>query len=57
MLKFKKDDRFYHIHEQHNLFGGITVVSSWGTFDSKRGGHKKIFCDTQIEVNKTIENY
>ena len=53
-LCFRKDERFYHIHLQSNFFGGVTVVCSWGTFDSNRGGYKYIFCDNDKEVEDTL---
>ena len=54
MIQFRKQERYYNIYEQSNLFGGTTVISSWGTVDSKRGGHKKIFCDSREEVENCI---
>ncbi len=56
MLRFKKQERYYHVYEQQNFFGGTTVISSWGTFDSKRGGSKSVFCDNQLEVKQIIQN-
>jgi predicted DNA-binding WGR domain protein len=56
VLRFKKNARFYHVYEQRNLFGFVTVIASWGSFNSKHGGNKKIFCNNQIEVDKAIEN-
>ena len=53
-LQFKKQERFYHVDLQDNFFGGITVVCSWGTFDSKRGNCKHIFCDDITEVNNKL---
>ena len=50
LLRFAKNERFYHIHLQSNLFGGTTLISSWGAFDSNRGGHKYTFCDNREEV-------
>jgi hypothetical protein len=55
MLQFKKNERYYNVYEQHNLFGGITVICSGGTVDSKRGGNKKIFCDNQHEVEDVLK--
>ena len=55
LLRFAKNERFYHIYLQPNLFGGTTVISSWGTFDSNRGGHKYIFCDNGKEVDSALE--
>ena len=56
MLRFKRQERYYHVYEQHNFFGGITVICSWGTFDSKRGGSKSIFCNNQIEVQQLLND-
>ena len=56
LLRFAKNERFYHIHLQSNLFGGTTLISSWGTFDSNRGGHKYIFCDNKREVDLALES-
>jgi hypothetical protein len=50
LLKFKKLKRYYHLYQQNNLFGGITLVCVWGIFDSKKGGHKFIFCKNQLEL-------
>lgn len=41
---------FCYIYKQDDLFGGITLVCAWGAFDSKRGGHKFIFCKNQLEL-------
>lgn len=55
-LQFKKEERYYHVYLQDNFFGGITVICSWGTVDSHRGGYKYIFCDNMEEVeNKLAE--
>jgi len=54
-LCFRKNERFYHIHLQSNFFGGVTVVCSWGTFDSNRGGYKYIFCDNQYQVDDELK--
>ena len=43
ILKNKKDSITY---KRKNFFGGITVISSWGTFDSKCGGSKADFAIT-----------
>jgi len=52
---FRKNERFYHLHEQLNLFGGISLICSWGTFDSHRGGHKIFICNNQDELQKKIQ--
>ena len=50
LLQFKKSNRYYHLYRQDDLFGGITLICSWGAFDSKRGGHKFITCKNQLEL-------
>ncbi len=54
-LQFRKAKRYYHVHLQHNFFGGITVISSWGTFDSNRGGSKNVYCEDMGEVETVLE--
>lgn len=51
VLKFRKHNRYYHLHRQNNLFDGITLICSWGAFDSHRGGHKFIFCKNDLDFN------
>lgn len=55
-FRFKKQERFYHLYQQTNFFGGITVACVWGTFDSSRGGYKYIFCANIREALLTLEN-
>lgn len=55
-LRFKKQERFYHVYQQGNFFSGITVICSWGTFDSRRGGYKYIFCNNMQEALLTLED-
>ena len=33
LLKFKKLKRYYHLYQQNNLLGGITLICAWGAFD------------------------
>lgn len=54
LMSFRKNERFYHLHEQRNLFGGISLILSWGTFDNNRGGHKFIFCNNYEELHSQI---
>jgi len=54
--RFTKDERFYHLHQQQNFFGGISIICSWGTFDSNRGGFKVILCNNIFEFKNNIEN-
>ena len=39
---------------QSSIFGGIIVVCSWGTFDSKHGNCKHIFYNNMAEVNNKL---
>jgi hypothetical protein len=55
-LKFAKQNRFYHVYLQGNLFGGITAICSWGAFDSKRGGYKYVFCASKQEADLSLCN-
>jgi len=50
LLKFKKLKRYYHLYQQNDLFGGITLICVWGAFDSKKGGYKFISCKNQLEL-------
>jgi hypothetical protein len=54
-LQFRKAERYYHVYLQQNFFGGITVISSWGTFDSSRGGSKNVYCEGMGEVETVLE--
>ena len=53
MMRFKKDERFYHVYLQGNFFGGTTVICSWGVFDGNRGGYKYIFCNDHENIQKS----
>lgn len=50
LLKFKKLKRYYHLYQQNDLFGGITLICVCGAFDSKRGRHKFIACKNHLEL-------
>ena len=54
VLNFRKNNRYYHLHRQNNLFDGITLICSWGAFDSHRDGHKFIFCKNDLDFNIRI---
>jgi len=55
LLSWLKDRRFYNVQLQANLFGGISVVCSWGGIDNKRGSYKIIFCNNELEVENTLQ--
>ncbi len=49
-----KTTKYYHIHLQPNLFGGISVIKSWGGLTVKKSGHKITLCDSSAQVNTVI---
>ncbi|WPY01783.1 WGR domain-containing protein (plasmid) [Candidatus Trichorickettsia mobilis] len=52
--RWLKNNKYYHIHLQLNLFGGTSVVCSWGSVNSKQGGYKIFFCSTQDEIDQIL---
>ncbi len=46
--------KYYHIHLQPNLFGGISVIKSWGGVNSKKSGHKITMCDSEEQVGEVV---
>ena len=57
MLKaFRKNERFYHLHEQKSFFSEISIICSWGTSDSNHGGSKIITCKNALELEDTVRN-
>ena len=52
-----KEDRFYNVQLQTNLFGGTSVFCSWGSRYGKRGGYKIIFCDSELIVRQINGDY
>ena len=56
MLKaFRKNERFYHLHEQRSFFDEIHIICSWGTIDSNRGGSKVITCKDILELENKVQ--
>ncbi len=56
MLKrFRKNERFYHLHEQRSFFSEISIICSWGTSDSKRGCSKITICKNQNELEDKVQ--
>ncbi len=54
LLCWSKDNRFYNVQLQANLFGSTSVICSWGSTGSKRGGYKIIFCDNELDVENNF---
>ena len=49
-----KSPKYYHIHLQPNLFGGISVIRSWGGINSNKSGHKITICDSEEQVSEVV---
>lgn len=56
LLRFKKGKRFYHLYQQDNLFGEISLICSWGSFNSNLGGHKIILCKDKAKLDDHVQN-
>ena len=54
-LSWSKDLKYYNMHIQPNLFGGISVIKAWGSSTSKRFGHKVTFCDSKDDVIRVLQ--
>jgi len=55
IISWSKDNRFYNVQLQANLFGNMSVICSWGGIDSKRCGYKIIFCNNELDVENTLQ--
>ena len=53
--QYVKNKKFYNVHLQQNLFGGTSVICSWGSFENNLGGHRTIFCQKQEQIDATID--
>ncbi len=49
-----KTTKYYHLHLQPNLFGGISVIKAWGGINSKKSGHKITICDSAAQVSEVV---
>lgn len=54
-LNWVKGSKYYNLHIQPNLFGGTSVIKSWGSTVSGRGGHKILFCESELEIAEVIK--
>lgn len=45
--------RWYSIHVQPCLFGGVSVVCRWGRIGNVGGAEKVIACDSEAEADAT----
>lgn len=52
--RWYKTTKYYHIHLQPNLFGGISVIRSWGGISSNKSGHKITMCDSEEQASEIV---
>ena len=54
--RFYKDHKYYNIYRQKTLFADKTsIICSWGSNNSNRGGHKIFLCESSAEYEETLE--
>lgn len=53
---WRKGHKYYNIHIHPNLFGGTSVVKSWGGDGGKSTSNKVIFCESESEVDKILRD-
>ena len=56
LLSWRKENKYYNVLLQFNLFNGISVVCTWGNITNNRGNYKVIICDNEAEMEGVIEN-
>jgi predicted DNA-binding WGR domain protein len=55
-LLLTKEHRYYKVLLQATLFGTIDVVCVWGRIGGNVGGYKVISCDTDQDVELTVNS-
>ena len=55
-LLWTKEHRYYKVLLQATLFGTIDVVCVWGRIGGTVGGYKVISCDTDQDVELSINS-
>ena len=53
---WRKDNKYYKIQLQLNLFGSTSIICSWGSLSSNLGNYKIIICDMEQEVNSILKH-
>ena len=56
VLYWTKENKYYKLFEQATLFGTIDVVCVWGRIGGNLGGYKVISCDTDPDVELTVNS-
>lgn len=56
MYFWVKETKYYNAYIQQNLFGGSSVICSWGSLKNKIGRFKITPCDHDIQLNTMLAN-
>ena len=56
VLYWTKENRYYKVLLQATLFGTIDVICVWGRMGGNLGGYKVISCNTDNDVDHTINS-
>jgi predicted DNA-binding WGR domain protein len=49
-LSWTKDNRYYKLLLQPNLFGNTDVILMWGRIGSNLGGYKIVSCESEEDI-------
>ena len=55
-LLWTKENKYYKVLLQATLFGTIDIICVWGRIGGNLGGYKVISCDTDQDVELTINS-
>ncbi len=55
-LFWKKENKYYKLLFQPNLFGTIDIICIWGRIGGNLGGYKIMPCDTEEDIAYIIDN-
>ena len=55
-LHWEKEKRYYKLLFQSTLFGTMDVICVWGSIGGNLGGYKIISCDTEKDVELSVNN-
>ena len=56
VLYWTKENKYYKILLQATLFGTIDIICVWGRIGGNLGGYKVISCDTDQDVEITVNS-
>ena len=56
VLYWTKENKYYKLFEQATLFGTIDIICVWGRIGGNLGGYKVISCDTDQDVELTVNS-